>query len=119
MADVRIDHGVEVEVDGSRGTVGRPADVVVAGVLPPGVERGVVVGAQQLVGKPQTEAGAAQSKRPDLGVLAVAADLAVMPLVGEVSGDTRVGPGEAVLGDHRERLVPLLIARDVAVQREQ
>ena len=82
-----IDHRVKVQVDGSRGTVGRPADVVVTGVLPPPVERGVVVGAKQLVGKPQTEAGAAQSERPDLGVFAVATDLAVLPLVSKVSGD--------------------------------
>ncbi len=98
-----------------------PGDVVVDGVVPPRVEHLVVVGAEQVVVEPQTEAGAAQSIGPDLGVLAMDADRAFPPLVGEVAGDSRVSPGEGVLAvpDNVEWLVPAVVAGDVAVQTEQ
>ena len=46
-----------------------------------------MVGAEDLVVEPQTEARPAESVGPDLGVLAMAADLLVVPLAGEMRGD--------------------------------
>ena len=64
-------------------------EVVLAGVLPPGLERlAVEVGAVSIVVEPQTEAGAGQSKRPDLGVLSMAPDRCGEPLLAEVLGDS-------------------------------
>ena len=80
-----------------------------------------MVGAQERVVQPQTEAGAAQSIGPDLCVLAVDADRAVAPLVSEVGRDGGVSPGEGVLSipNHFKGLVPTVIARHVPVQAEQ
>ena len=65
--------------------------------------------------EPQTEARAAQSIGPNLGVLAMNANLAFTPLVSQVGGDTGLRPGERVFAitDHLKRIVPLLIAGDV------
>ena len=86
---VYIDHRVVVE----RRSVGqlRPAEpeIVRARVLPPGRERLLVeVGAVTVIVEPQTEAGAGQSKRPDLGVLSMAPDRCGEPLLAEVLGDS-------------------------------
>jgi len=67
---VFVDDRVVVEVHGDWSSA-LPGHVVVDGVVPPPVERLVVPRSQELVVKPQTEAGTAQSKGPDLGVLAM------------------------------------------------
>ena len=67
--------------------------------------------------EPQTEARAAQSIGPNLGVLAMNADLVFMPLVGQLSGDAGMRPGECVfaVADHLEPNIPLRIPRNVPV----
>lgn len=110
MADVFVHDRVVIEVDRGRGSVG-PRDVVLGRVVPPRVEGGVVGGAEELIVEPQTEAGAGESVGPDLGVLAMAADRTVVPLIGQVLRDSGVRPAEGVLtvADHGERPVPRVV----------
>lgn len=72
----------------------------------------MVFGGEDLVVEPQTEARTTESVRPDLSVLTVAAEVAVVPLIGKVSSHARVVPGERVIAvaDHLKGLIPLGIA---------
>jgi hypothetical protein len=83
VTDVLVDYGVIVEVEPSR-SFRIPADVVRCCVVPPSIKGAVMVRVEDLVVEPQTEARTAQSIGPDLGVLAVAAHLVIVPLRGQV-----------------------------------
>ena len=85
-----------------------PSDVIGCRIIPPAVERAVVMGGENLVVEPQTEARAAESVGPDLGIFTVATNLAVVPLLGQVSGHPRMAPGERVfaVADHFEGPIP-------------
>lgn len=89
-----------------------PDHVVLSSIFPPLVERTMVFGGEDLVVEPQTEARTTESVRPDLSVLTVAAEVAVVPLIGKVSSHARVAPGERVIAvaDHLKGLIPLGIA---------
>ena len=86
ITHVFVHDGVVVEIDPDR-VVAVPGHVVLFRVLPPLLEGAVMVGAEDLIVEPQTEARPAESVGPDLGVLAMAADLLVVPLAGEMRGD--------------------------------
>ena len=86
-----------------------PDHVVLSSIFPPVIERTVVFGGEDLVVEPQTETRTTESVGPDLGVLTVAAEVAVVPLIGKVSSHARVAPGERVVtvADHLKGMIPL------------
>src|SRR5215213_4797479 len=69
----------------------------------------------------QTEPRAAHAKRPDLGVLAVRTLRSRGHLGGHQLGNPRVRPGErpVLIPRHGERLVPPVVAGQVAVYAQQ
>ena len=73
---------------------------------------------EKLVVEPQTEACSAQSIGPDFGVLTVNADLAGMPLISELGGNTRMRPSKRVvtITNHLERIVPLRLTGNIPVE---
>ena len=88
---------IVIEIESDRfGVV--PGDVVFCGIFPPRIERAVVVSVENLVVEPQTEACTAESVGPDLGVFAVTTHPAVVPLLCQMDGYTRMAPGERVIG---------------------
>ena len=106
-----INNWIVIQVEGDRFIV-IPGDVVFLGVIPPVIERTMVPGFKYLVIQSQTETGTGQSIRPNLGVFAMAADLAVVPLIGKVGYNFAMTPLESVrtIPDHLERLIPFIIA---------
>jgi hypothetical protein len=55
---VFVDHWIVIQIE-PNGVVAVPAHIVLRRILPPLIERGVMVGAEYLVIEPQTEARAA------------------------------------------------------------
>jgi hypothetical protein len=79
---VDIENGIVVARDCAGDLFLMQSQIFSASVLPPGFEcSGVEVRAMSVVVEPQTEARAAQSIGPNLGVLAVAAHLPAVPLL--------------------------------------
>ena len=115
-----VNYRVVVEIKANRDTI-VPTRIALSGVLPPLVKCAMVVGAEDLIVEPQTEARTAESVGPNLCVLAMAAHLTVVPLLGQMRCHTRVIPDEGVraIPDHLERLIPLVVVRHVSVQAHQ
>ncbi len=118
--EVLADDRVVVEGDHRRWFVCIEMEVLPTRILPPDVERLVVVGAEGQIGQLEPEAGAGQAVGPDLGVLAMTALGVGPPLGRQMFGDLGVPPRVGVLAvaHNVERGVPARIAGDAAMQTE-
>ena len=115
-----IGNRVEIQIK-ANGLIVIPADIVLPGMFPPFFKSTVMVGVEDLIRESQTETGASQSVGPDLRVLAMAPDLTVVPLIGQISSNFRMTPLEGVgaVPYHLKRLGPLVISGYVSMKTEQ
>ena len=112
-----VNNGGVIKVHGD-GFSSVPSYVVVCRVLPPVIERIMVVCAQKLIVKSQTETGAGQSVRPYFCIFAMTTHLTPVPLFGEMAHHLRMSPGKRVItvANHFKRVVPLWIIGYITMQ---